>query len=214
MERRTAAIEIAEGKRNDFRTALGKAWPALTALMDETGVYNMSVWNVEELVFVYYEQPDGTPVTAEQGEKLDAAMEPFAGLCRWIARPGDNMRLMYEDFGYVRESKELISYRVFITHLKPGQHEEYKRRHDELAAKRTEPTKGPTSNFSIWNGEDFIFGYSEIDTTMEKVQTEEMKQYSINWETKMLEIMDWRTNDVDWITGLSHPAIERIAHFR
>ena len=69
---------------------------------------------------------------------------------------------------------------------------------------------GPDSNFSIWNAEDYIFGYDEIDTTMETAETEEGRQATIQWETKMLEIMSWYTDDVDWITGEHLPHIVRI----
>ena len=36
------------------------------------------------------------------------------------------MRLMYHNFGVVRENKELIRHRMFMTKLKPGCEEEYK----------------------------------------------------------------------------------------
>ena len=41
--------------------------------------------------------------------------------------------------------------------------------------------------------------------------TEEEKQASIAWETKQLEIMDWLTDDTDWITGEKHDHIALIA---
>lgn len=44
----------------------------------------------------------------------------------WISTPGENMRLMYHNFGVVRENKELIRHRMFMTKLKPGCEEEYK----------------------------------------------------------------------------------------
>lgn len=73
-----------------------------------------------------------------------------------------------------------------------------------------EITKGPDSNFSIWNAGGYIFGYNEIDTTMEHEMTEEEREASIQWETRMLEIMSWITNDVDWITGEVHESIKRL----
>ena len=71
---------------------------------------------------------------------------------------------------------------------------------------------GPDSNFSIWNAGDYIFGYDEIDTSMEVEETEEQRRNTIDWETKMLGIMAWFTDDVDWITGLEHKHIVRLAH--
>ena len=48
------------------------------------------------------------------------------------------MRLMYHNFGVVRENKELIRHRMFMTKLKDGCEEEYKARHDGLVAQRGE----------------------------------------------------------------------------
>ena len=120
---------------------------------------------------------------------------------------------MYEDFGIVREDKSLIRHREFATQLKGEFQEEYKRRHDALVeARGGAVTPGPDSNFSIWNAERYIFGYNEIDVTMEQAQTGQSKADTIAWETKMLQIMEWYTDDVDWITGLHHPHIQRIGH--
>ena len=142
-------------------------------------------------------------------QKLTVRMEETFD---WISTPGEPMRLMYHDFGVVRENKELIRHRVFMTKLKPGCEEEYKRRHDGLIEKRGDTvTQGPDSNFSIWSSGGYIFGYNEIDTTMETEPTEEEKQFTIEWETRQLEIMDWITNDVDWLTGEHHAASIRLA---
>ena len=45
---------------------------------------------------------------------------------------------MYHNFGVVRENKELIRHRMFMTKLKDGCEEEYKARHDGLVAQRGE----------------------------------------------------------------------------
>jgi L-rhamnose mutarotase len=129
----------------------------------------------------------------------------------WISTPGEEMRLMYHDYGIVRESKELIRHRMFMTKLKPGCEEEYKRRHDGLVAARGDKvTEGPDSNFTIWSAGGYIFGYNEIDTTMETEETEAERESTIQWETRQLEIMDWITNDVDWMTGEHHSASVRL----
>ena len=125
------------------------------------------------------------------------------------------MRLMYHDFGIVRENKELIRHRVFATRLKGDYQEEYKRRHDALVdARGGKVNPGPDSNFSIWNAERYIFGYDEIDVTMEQAETEASRQAAIDWEVKMLEIMEWYTDDVDWISGAHHKHIQCIGHHR
>ena len=118
---------------------------------------------------------------------------------------------MYHDLGIVRSNKELIRHRVFVTKLRAGNEEEYKRRHDALIEKRGNLiTKGPDSNFTIWYAGGYIFGYNEIDTTMEAEMSDEELENTIAWETKMLEIMDWITNDVDWITGECHEGVKKI----
>ena len=54
------------------------------------------------------------------------------------------------------------------------------------------------------------FGYDEIDTayrpdpSLPQKTPEEEKADTIAWETRQLEIMDWLTDDVDWLTGQKH----------
>ena len=45
---------------------------------------------------------------------------------------------------------------------------------------------------------------------MEKEPTEADKAFTVEWETRQLEIMDWITNDVDWLTETCHPASMRL----
>ena len=40
--------------------------------------------------------------------------------------------------------------------------------------------------------------------------TAEEKESTVAWETRQLEIMDWLTDDVDWITGERHEHIQRL----
>ena len=118
---------------------------------------------------------------------------------------------MYHDIGIVREDKSLIRHRVFCTKLKPGCAEEYKRRHDGLIAARGDKvSEGPDSNFTIWYGAGYIFGYCEKVKSFDHEPTEAEKAADIAWETRQLEIMDWLTDDVDWITGQKHGHIQRI----
>ena len=212
MERCTFAMKVKEGKMNEYRKRLGEIWPELVLFLDRNQVKNFSIWNAENLIFGYYETVENTVLSTEEEhmrQKLTVRMEETFD---WISTPGEPMRLMYHDFGVVRENKELIRHRVFMTKLKPGCEEEYKRRHDGLIEKRGDTvTQGPDSNFSIWSSGGYIFGYNEIDTTMETETTEEEKQFTIEWETRQLEIMDWITNDVDWLTGEHHAASIRLA---
>ena len=136
MERHTFAMKVKKGQMDEYRKRLGRIWPELTAFLDRNQVRNFSIWNAEDLIFGYYETGDERTLSAEEEtekEKLTGKMEDTFD---WISVPGEPMRLMYHDFGIVRESKELIRHRMFMTRLKPGCEEEYKRRHDGLVEKR------------------------------------------------------------------------------
>lgn len=211
MERHTFALKISSGKVGRFRSGLGQVWPDLTHFLDEHNMRNFSIWSVGDIIFGYYETDDDFSFTESDREKVAKWELEYGDSYTWISIPFENMRLMYQDFGIVRESKELIRHRVFITKLMPGMEEEYKKRHDALVeARGNHITEGPDSNFSIWYAGGYIFGYNEIDTTMEYEMTAEERENTISWEKRMLEIMSWLTNDVDWITGEYHANIQRL----
>jgi L-rhamnose mutarotase len=211
MKRHTFALKVNSGKMAEFRSGLGKIWSEFTLFLDTRRISNFSIWNAENIVFGYYETDDDFAFSKEDKKIIASWENNFNHLYIWLSVPFETMRLMYQDFGVVRKSKELIRHRVFITKLHLGTEAEYKRRHDALIeARGNEITKGPDSNFSIWYAGGYIFGYNEIDTTMEHEITEAERENTITWETKMLEIMDWITNDVDWITGECHETVKRI----
>ena len=159
-----------------------------------------------------YQCDENHKLSEEELAVRDAFVAKMEDTFTWISTLGQDMRLMYHDFGIVRESKELIRHRMFMTKLKPGCEEEYKLRHDALVEKRGDKvTEGPDSNFSIWSAGGYIFGYDEIDTSMEVEQTPEAKQADVEWETRQLGIMDWITNDCDWLTGQVHSQSRRLA---
>ncbi len=113
--------------------------------------------------------------------------------------------------GIVREDKSLIRHRVFATKLKEGCAAEYKRRHDGLIEARGDKiSEGPESNFTIWNANGYIFGYCELVKSFDHEMTEDEKTATIAWETRQLEIMDWLTDDVDWMTGEKHDHIQLV----
>lgn len=212
MDRHAFAWEIPEGKMNDFRKKLGELWAEVVAFLDRNEMKNFSLWNTDALVFGYYEVADGAVLSEEEKCAIKAILAKAEGTFTWISVPGEDMRLMYQNFGIVRENKELIRHRMFMTKLKPGCDEEYKKRHDALVEARGEtPDPGPDSNFSIWSAGGYIFGYNEIDTTMEVEETPEAHEGTVAWETRQLGIMDWITNDCDWLTGQIHSASKRIA---
>lgn len=212
MKRHTFAVQVKNGCMNDFRKKLGEIWNDMTVFLDQNGIHNFSIWNASDLIFGYYETDDegscGDTECSLEKQWISKLEDTFC----WISTPGENMRLMYHDFGIVRESKELIRHRMFMTKLKPGCEEEYKRRHDALVEKRGDQVNpGPDSNFSIWSAGGYIFGYNEIDTTMETEPTDVDREATIAWETRQLEIMDWITDDVDWMTGEYHVNSIRLA---
>ncbi len=212
MERHTFAMKVKKGQMNEYRRRLGVIWQELTLFLDRNKVHNFSIWNAENLIFGYYETAEKVELSAKENVVKQKLTEKIEDTFEWLSTPGKAMRLMYHDFGVVREKKELIRHRMFMTKLKPGCEEEYKYRHDGLIEKRgDEMNLGPDSNFSIWCAGGYIFGYNEIDTTMETEPTEEDKKATIEWETRQLEIMDWITNDVDWMTGEHHAASVRLA---
>ena len=213
MKRHAFAFKVAEGKKGEFRKQLGVCWPQITVFLDAKGLKNFSLWSAAEFGFGYYESADDIIYSAEEKEAAAKIIDSFEGLVEWISRPGSEMRLMYHNFGIVRENKELIRHRVFMTKLKPDCAEEYKRRHDALVEARGDvPDPGPDSNFSIWSDGNYIFGYDEIDTSMETDETPEAHENTVAWETRQLGIMDWITNDCDWLTGEVHADVVRLAY--
>ena len=215
MKRHAFAMEIKKGCKGEFRRSLGKIWGEFTLFLNEHGMTNFSIWNVDRIVFGYYETVDEFVFSLDDKEIVQKWENQYGDLYMWISTPLEDISLMNHDFGIVRQSKELIRHSFFITQLMPGAEEEYKRRHDALIeARQGKVTKGPDSNFSIWYAGGYIFGYDEIDTTMEKELTEEEKEASIQWEIKMLEIMSWITDKNDWITGEHHSPIHRIGWYR
>ena len=206
MERKTFALRALPGRRNAVEAKLKALSGEALGAARRQGIDNFSVWGVEDMFYGYgeYQEPDSGAALWEAVEK--AAQGDAEILCV----PG-SMRLMYHDIGVVREDKALIRHRVFSTKLKPGCEDEYKRRHDALVEARGDAvSEGPDSNFTIWYGAGYIFGYDEKVLSFDHEPTEAEKAADIAWETRQLEIMDWLTDDVDWITGQKHEAIRRI----
>lgn len=194
---------------NDYRRRLGQIWPELTAFLDVNKIRNFSIWNAEDLIFGYYEKDQALDPQAQKvKEELIGRLEDTF---TWLSVPGKDMELMYYNYGVVRENKELIRHKVFMAKLKEGCAKEYKARHEALIRQRGDQVdSGPDSNFTIWSAGGYIFGYNEIDTSMEIEETPEARKAAIAWEKRQLEIMDWITNDVDWITGRVHVSVKRL----
>ena len=210
MERKAFILKAFEGKRDIVEAKLKAMAPAMLAMAKRQGIENFSMWGVEDMFYGYGEfygpSNESTDDEAAKAQWADQLKDCAELLCA----PG-TMRLMYHDIGIVREDKSLIRHRAFSTKIKHGCEEEYKRRHDVLIEARGDKiSEGPDSNFTIWYGAGYIFGYCEKVRSFDHEPTEAEKQADIAWETRQLEIMDWLTDDVDWITGQKHESMRRI----
>ncbi len=209
MKRSPFVLRFKPGKKAQGIAAVKNIWNDIKTMLDEKGVGNFSAWSIEDFLFCYGEYPDsGFSVDSDKKAELEKALSPYMDM---FAAPG-TLPLMYHDIGVVRKDKSLIRHRVFSTKLKDGCADEYKRRHDVLVEARGDSVSdGPESNFTIWNANGYIFGYCELVRAYDHEMTEEERASKIEWETRQLEIMDWLTDDVDWMTGQKHDAIELVA---
>lgn len=209
MKRLPFVLKLKPGKKTEGISAFKNAWSSIKNVLDAQGVGNFSVWGIKDFLFCYGEYPDND-IAIDEVQKA-VLSDTLSQYMEMFASPG-TLPLMYHDIGIVREDKSLIRHRVFSTHLKDGCADEYKRRHDALIEQRGDKiSDGPESNFTIWNANGYIFGYCELVRAYDHEMTEEEKANSIEWETRQLEIMDWLTDDTDWITGEKHDHIELIA---
>ena len=207
MKRLPFIIKFKPNQKTAGIHALQEKWSNIKHVLLSQGAENVSVWGIEDFLFCYGEYPDDFTIDATDKSTWTEALAPYMTL---FAAPG-TLPLMYHDIGIVREDKTLIRHRVFATKLKDGCAEEYKRRHDALVEARGNQIKeGPESNFTIWHANGYIFGYCELVKAFDHEMTEEEKTSTIAWEARQLEIMDWLTDDVDWITGEQHDSIQLI----
>lgn len=207
MNRKPFVLKFKEGQESAGAEKLHELWSDILAVLNEQGVENFSIWKIQNFLFCYGEYPDAFRLSEAKKSAWEKALSPYVEL---FAAPG-TLPLMYHDIGIVRKDKSLIRHRVFATKLKEGCAAEYKKRHDALIAARGDKvTEGPESNFTIWNANGYIFGYCELVKSFDHEMTEAERASTVAWETRQLEIMDWLTDDVDWMTGEKHDAVELI----
>lgn len=209
MKREGCMLKLKNGMLSAFEEAMNAKQNEIQDALVRFGALNASVWTVEGYVYLYAEFED------ENEKGLSDLLNEYAcgldAVSEWLEKPCA-MRRMYHDIGIVREDKRLIRRRVFATHLKPGCAEEYYNRHAALIEARGDRiSEGPESNFTIFCAKDeFIFGYCELVKSFDHDLTEEEKASTIAWEVRQLEIMDWFTDDVDWITGEKHDKMRNL----
>ena len=215
MQRTAFLMRILPGRKAEFIAKAGNPSDDLKKAVCESGISNFSIWSVSDYAFGYMEIADGA-ATPDSAKAIFAdAEQAVSGLAEFIARPGE-MRLMYEDLGVVHPDKSEIRHRVFATLIHPGCADEYKLRHDRLSeGRKGRPVMDHSdSNFTIWCADGrYNFGYCEKVKAFDHEMTEREKESTIAWETKMVEIMDWLTDDVDWITGETHDKMECVVQF-
>ncbi|MFR7571741.1 MAG: L-rhamnose mutarotase [Blautia faecis] len=107
MERHSFAMEIKKGKKNEYRQILGEIWPDLTAFLDQEKVHNFSIWNCDSLIFGYYETDENNEFSEEKKASIQALTSRIDHTFTWTLHPGENMRLMYHNFGVVSRDSEL-----------------------------------------------------------------------------------------------------------
>ncbi|MBQ6715162.1 MAG: L-rhamnose mutarotase [Clostridia bacterium] len=209
MKRESCMLKIKPGMLMEIENAIRFQEENIQNALVRLGAMNASVWTVAGYLYIYAEFADENP------KGLNDVLAPYnydlSFAANYIAKPGE-MRRMYHDIGIVREDKHLIRRRVFATHLKPDCAEEYYNRHKALIDARGDKiSEGPESNFTIFCAKDeFIFGYCELVKSFDHEMTEEEKASTTQWETRQLEIMDWFTDDVDWITGEKHEKMKNL----
>ena len=209
MKRETAMYRLKDGQKKTFTNVIWSGAPDIDRACEELGLKNASCWGVEDFVYFYAESADENPnglrqLIARFESEISLYLDP-------IALPGE-MRLMYHDIGVVRQDKSLIRRRVFATVLKDGCAEEYYNRHKKLIdARGDKVSDGPETNFTIRCAKSkYIFGYCELVKSYDHEPTPEEKAATAAWETRQLEIMDWLTDDVDWLTNEKHPKMEKL----
>lgn len=163
---------------------------------------NFTVWTIAGYVFGRFEG------TAQERERMCGELKKLPDGIECLCLPGE-MPVMYENRGCVRIGKEDLSCRVFAAKLKPGCADEYKRRHSQIPPMPTD-REDYESNWGIWLGDGHVFGYCELDPALKREQTEKEFKETVQWETEQLAIMDWLSDDMDWLTGERHEAVQRL----
>lgn len=209
MRRETSMFVLKPDMVETVENAVKSKAEEINALCEKLGAMNAGVWCVEHFLYLYAEFEDDCAFGIKDLIKPYETMLMIVG-----SQIGSNkdMELMYHCIGVVRKDKSLIRRRVFATELKPGCAREYKRRHQELIdARGDEVSDGPETNFTIrCAGDRYIFGYCELVKSYDHEPTEEEKAATVSWETRGLEIMDWLTDDCDWIFGTHHQAMRTL----
>ena len=55
MERFAWKARVLPGKLAEYRRRHDEIWPEMTALLNEAGIHNYTIWNINDELFGYYE---------------------------------------------------------------------------------------------------------------------------------------------------------------
>jgi len=182
-----------------FAALLSKESPCLAA----AGAQNVSLWQAEDLIFGYLEAQTRENLSAI-GTIVRGWEAELGGAAQLIASPG-NMRRMYTALGNPRADKTGLGHRVFMTRLKPGMAQEYRDRHAAIEGNAAQDS--PVNNFTIWNCGDYICGYAELDKGYVIDRSAQGMEKDRPWESRMLEVMDWLTDDVNALFGFENKPV-------
>lgn len=64
MERYAWKATVKEGMLEEYIRRHDQLWPELTALLNEAGIHNYTIWNVGDTLFGYYESDLGNDYAA------------------------------------------------------------------------------------------------------------------------------------------------------
>ncbi len=203
MERAAFLLKTTDARRCAALQAIRALLPDTYGEAAKAGAANFSVWQAENLIFGYYEA-DTIEEIRKAGAVVRCMAEKLQDTAELMASPG-NMRRMYTALGHPRAEKKGLGHRVFMTRLKPGMAEEYRARH--AAIETDDAPEGPINNFTIWNAGDYICGYAELDCGFAIDRSAEGMEKDRPWETAMLAVMDWLTDDVNSLFGFTHKPV-------
>ncbi len=58
MERVAFRIRLRPGMQDEYKKRHDNLWPEMTEVLNEAGIHNYTIWNVENDLFGYYETSD------------------------------------------------------------------------------------------------------------------------------------------------------------
>lgn len=65
MERYAWKATVKKGKREEYVKRHNEIWPELVKVLKEAGIYNYTIWNVQNELFGYYECEKGCDYAAK-----------------------------------------------------------------------------------------------------------------------------------------------------